>query len=280
MKPALPGLLLLGVSMIAIGAKDTSPTDATVEEWDTILRLRVICAALETYHDEFSVYPATNGQLLPVQSFLEGPLPQRYQRTILPSDGWQNPLYIVASKGGYVLLSPGPDGQVSDPEATIALLTAPGGSHFRANSIPGDDMISIGCDVARRPMTHRDRQVATMASMVAIGTALSSYKAEHSSLPCSTPRLLFPQDLGEYLRTTYRAELPIRDGWGTEFQIWCSPASFVIISLGSDREPDRDYRSVEDLAEFGIGGPFEDPKHDLLYTDGRFMAWPLGRTPS
>src|ERR1700687_3298775 len=81
-------------------------------------------------------------------------------------------------------------------------------------------------------------------------------------------------DLATALSPTYMRDVPRLDGWGTPYitftdQIWATGAKaqeYAIISAGKDHT----FASTEVL------GAFTDFDCDLIYTNGTFIAYPVG----
>jgi hypothetical protein len=67
------------------------------------------------------------------------------------------------------------------------------------------------------------------------------------------------------------------DGWDNEMLFWIQDGHHVVISFGSDGAPDHDYRAMGDLvSEIKGAGALQDPRNDIIVTDGEFVSWPDG----
>jgi general secretion pathway protein G len=108
----------------------------------------------------------------------------------------------------------------------------------------------------------RGKQKRTMADMRAIAAAVEAYKAEFNN---SYPSITTMGDLQQAVEPRFIRALPMRDGWGREFQIESSPTDYTIFSFGKD----------------GIGDNCA-PEETVQYNDeiclinGRFVRYPSG----
>ena len=119
---------------------------------------------------------------------------------------------------------------------------------------------------------QRARQKRTMAEIRSVATAwearatdYNQFSAAGMSWPNATLSInvLIPS-----LEPTYMKRVPRYDGWGTEFKIGATPASYAIRSYGADRTAGTDNTSTILLTH--------DYDCDIIYSDGSFVQYPEG----
>ncbi len=110
-------------------------------------------------------------------------------------------------------------------------------------------------------------QERSMADMLALSKALSSYRLDWDGYPAADSI----EELGSILRPRYMADPPVRDGFGYRLRYQLSPGpSYCLRSAGSDgvwdHENARDYRYLET----------NDEAADIVIVDGVFLVAPAG----
>jgi type II secretion system protein G len=119
---------------------------------------------------------------------------------------------------------------------------------------------------------QRARQKRSMSEMRSVATAWESratdynaYQAAGISWPNATDLI---SELAPTLEPTYMKKVPRYDGWGTEFRVGATPASYAIRSYGADRIPGAD----------NTNNPIttSDYDCDIIYSDGLFVQYPDG----
>lgn len=132
-------------------------------------------------------------------------------------------------------------------------------------------------DVVRS--AKRSHQKRTMADIRSIATAWEARATDTNSYSVSPGRnsrmpeqRVTTAELARALEPKYIRHLPRADGWDTEFQfitadeeIAGQAQTYKIVSLGSDRRPDR----IANLT--GSTTNFED---DIVYSNGSFVRFP------
>ena len=127
---------------------------------------------------------------------------------------------------------------------------------------------------------QRTRQRRSMVDMRNIATAweargvdLGRYNAAAVGVGTADQQVDIA-DLSTALSPTYMRDVPQRDGWGTPYitfvdQAWATTtkaSEYAIISAGKDHV----FSSTEVL------GAFTDFDCDIIYTNGAFIAYPVG----
>jgi len=108
----------------------------------------------------------------------------------------------------------------------------------------------------------RGKQKRTVADLEAAGDALASYAREHGN---RYPAAESWRPLGEVLPSVQG-----KDGWGNPIDYWSDGTRYVLVSRGKDGETERDWRRPEE----GAGGPRPAVEADIVYADGKLVAWP------
>jgi general secretion pathway protein G len=111
---------------------------------------------------------------------------------------------------------------------------------------------------------NRGRQKRSMSDMRTIATATEAYAVDNMFYP----EVSTISGLTTYLRSTYIKSMPIKDGWGSGFQISSSSRSYTIISYGRDKRTDTTSPSTRVETQI-----FDC---DINYQNGGFMQYPEG----
>ena len=118
---------------------------------------------------------------------------------------------------------------------------------------------------------QRARQTATMNDIRSIGQAVTSYVADHASVPDVSGTVSeFNQPWFKYY---YPKTFPTRDAWGYPLRYTASGLTYSIISLGRDGragpEPPEDFYRISELWQFS---------YDIVYSNGTFTRSPRVKT--
>lgn len=118
---------------------------------------------------------------------------------------------------------------------------------------------------------QRSRQTATMNDIRTIGQAVTSYAADHASVPDisgTVAELNQPWFSNYYLKT-----FPTRDAWGFPMRYTAVELTYSIISLGRDGspgpDPPEDFYRVSQMWQFN---------YDIVYSNGTFTQSPRVKT--
>ena len=269
---------LAAVSFPAI--THAAPDNISVAERGTHIGLRSLYAVFEIYREATGDYPPSGTHLRQIDAQLRVELGEPYAQNIPLSDGWGNSYFFNSRDNELVLVSAGPNGLVDDAGAILALQEDRVGAIYRAKSIDGDDLIMVGNSIAKKSPGHRQRQMATVAEMRSLGTALEAYRLDHGVVPGPTGGFVRVLDIAPYLVPTYIKSVPARDAWQTEYLLWCGTHDCVVVSLGADREPDSAYRDMNQPASDIVPrGPFSSPDGDIILVNDDFVTFPAGISP-
>ena len=112
-----------------------------------------------------------------------------------------------------------------------------------------------------------DRQKRTMADLRAIATAVEAYQVDNAIYPAAGWSLATASAsaIASRLQPTYIKTLPTTDGWKNTiyYGAWFSSA-YQVVSYGRDN------------AAGATTGPTSDFNADIVFENGRFIAWPEG----
>ncbi len=105
-------------------------------------------------------------------------------------------------------------------------------------------------------------RVAT-AEIRLISLTISHYAADTDDWPGPTPGVVRLSYLEKYFVPKYLEKLPGDDPWGNPYLFWSDSNSLLIVSFGSDGEPDVDYNDVvghaaEEIEKTVCHGPSGD----------------------
>jgi len=111
---------------------------------------------------------------------------------------------------------------------------------------------------------NRGRQKRTMADMRTIATAMGAYGTDNVFYPIVTAM----GNLGRYITPVYIKTFPLKDGWGTPYDLLSVGSEYTLISYGKDRLPESSY-------------PDNDTKTknfdcDIVQNSGSFVQYPEG----
>jgi len=121
---------------------------------------------------------------------------------------------------------------------------------------------------------QRSRQKRTMADMRTIATAwearatdVNAYNAAGITFPAATTSIASLS----YLSPTYIKQLPVYDGWSSNFLQGSTTSSYAIKSTGADKTDET--ASLTSAASAQTTGNFDC---DIIYSDGTFVRYPEG----
>lgn len=126
---------------------------------------------------------------------------------------------------------------------------------------------------------QRAKQRRTMADMRSIATAWEARAGEvghyNAAGGVAGISVMIPgTQLEAFLAPTYMQHLPIRDAWSTPYVFYADAAAgsstaaakYAIISAGHD----------EVISPATVSGAFTDYDCDIVYSNGSFLAYPVG----
>ena len=178
----------------------------------TILRLRIVAAALEAYGIENNRYPAGDD----AGSLASALVPTHVSRLPL-RDGWDRALRFRIEEGDYTLASGGADGDASE----------------------GDDVTlrSRGdLELPKLPATSALARSIAQAQVAAMAAAIQSYAIDNNGYPVARRRRL--ASVASLLEPTYIARVPASDPWGGPYELVGDATSFHVASRGGDGRVD------------------------------------------
>ncbi len=117
---------------------------------------------------------------------------------------------------------------------------------------------------------QRSKQKRTMADMRSIATAwearatdTNTYTAAGVTYLAATAKI--SAGVANMLQSTYIKMCPVKDAWGTEYDVGSSATQYSIESYGKNTTDDSD-----------PGGPTTKFDCDILFADGTFVQYPEG----
>jgi general secretion pathway protein G len=112
----------------------------------------------------------------------------------------------------------------------------------------------------------RSKQKRSMADMRTIGTALEAYATDHNFYPVSPADTPIGPAVATLLQPTYTQAVPLTDGWDQSFRYGTESdgTSYTLRSWGKD------------AIKNGTLGATSDFNCDIVFQQGRFIAWPEG----
>ena len=110
----------------------------------------------------------------------------------------------------------------------------------------------------------RGKQKRTMADIRAVGGALEAYSLDHSTYPVASDMAT----AAPYIEAQYMTAVRTRDAWNNLLVYNASPGNYTLGSAGKD--------GGSSLTLVGGGGPMQNFKDDIIYTQGTFIQWPEG----
>lgn len=119
----------------------------------------------------------------------------------------------------------------------------------------------------------RGKQKRTMADLRTISVVCEQYLVDNGTYPGPTEGWVPVEAIAEQVEPVYVRGLPRDDGWGHPILFWSDGRSYRIVSNGQDGEMDQDWTQPFDGPETG------DLVQDIVFGDGRFLAWPEGMAP-
>jgi len=114
------------------------------------------------------------------------------------------------------------------------------------------------------------KQKRTMADVRSISIVCEQYLVDNATYPGPTEGWVPVETIAEQVEPVYIRELPRDDGWGRPILFWSDGSSYRIVSNGLDGEMDQDWAQPFDARETS------DLVHDIVFGDGKFLAWPEG----
>jgi len=116
----------------------------------------------------------------------------------------------------------------------------------------------------------RGRTRRTVSDLRAIAEACEGFSSDSRSYPGPTDGWVPVERIATYLEPVYIGRLPRTDGWENPILYWSDGGSYRVLSMGRDGQIDRDWtRQVDPVASAGHDA-------DIVFGDGRLLAWPSG----
>jgi hypothetical protein len=116
----------------------------------------------------------------------------------------------------------------------------------------------------------RGRTRRTVSDLRAIAEACEGFSSDSRSYPGPTDGWVPVERIATYLEPVYIGRLPRTDGWENPILYWSDGGSYRVLSMGRDGRIDRDWtRQVDPVASAGHDA-------DIVFGDGRLLAWPSG----
>jgi hypothetical protein len=260
------GMLVLAAVGWTIAARPgTSPVA------ETVLRLKVAAAVLDTEIPEGQVFPEPHGALVPLTAVRAAVEPGHRQLVADAKDGWGRPLLYWSNGDHYMLLSYGADGlpefeYVGDAPWSVAPLGGTGDVNA--------DVLVVDGDLWRGPTTARERLRRAMADMRSVGTAIEAYSIDFSFYPDSGGFDALSV-IESTLEPVYIRNMPTHDPWEEPFRVWSTLEGYAIVTYGSDVQPEFPYEtwSQSDWNALPSGSTTE-PGRDIVFVNGQFVRWP------
>jgi hypothetical protein len=254
----------------AVGA--SSPDGLRPEVLETLLRMRVIAAVLDTQAIE-GAYPGPTAGLVPVPP-LGGELASRIRGLGgAARDAWNNPLLYWSDGKGYLILSLGSDRTMqfnyaaSPPYAGI--------TKGWAGSDPTEDLLIVDGFVYRGPASQSELLRRAMADLRTMGTACESFAVDTNFYPGPVEPMDVVARIESSLEPIYIRVLPDLDPWGTPYRFWSDSQHYALVSYGPDGVPEHPYADWG-RAEFESleTRPTTRFGQDLIFVTGAFVQWP------
>src|SRR5213594_3413136 len=111
----------------------------------------------------------------------------------------------------------------------------------------------------------RAKQKRSMADMRTIGTALEAYATDQNFYPVSPTLVAILPAVAAALQPTYTQAVPLMDGWNRPLYYGTADGTaYTLRSYGKDGNKN------------GTAGPTTDFDCDIVFQQGRFIAWPEG----
>jgi hypothetical protein len=116
----------------------------------------------------------------------------------------------------------------------------------------------------------RGKTRRTLSDLKAIAEACEGFSSDSRSYPGPTNGWVPVEKIATYLEPVYIGRLPRTDGWENPILYWSDGGSYRVLSMGRDGRIDRDWtRQVDPVASAGHDA-------DIVFGDGRLLAWPSG----
>jgi hypothetical protein len=114
----------------------------------------------------------------------------------------------------------------------------------------------------------RGKQKRSVADIRFVGLVCEAYSVDNDRYPGPTDGLVPLAAIAASVSPVYIRMLPEQDGWGHTLLYWSDGAHYRIVSPGKDGNTERDWSGQFEA------GPTRTFDSDIVYGDGKFLAWP------
>jgi hypothetical protein len=119
----------------------------------------------------------------------------------------------------------------------------------------------------------RGKTRRTVSDIQAIAQACEGFSSDARNYPGPTDGWVPVERIATFLEPVYIGQLPRTDGWENPILYWSDGGSYRILSTGRDGRIDRDWTGkIDPVASAGRDA-------DIVFGDGRLLAWPSGIDP-
>jgi hypothetical protein len=264
---------LLATVPVASPARCDSPPDGLRPEvLETLLRMRVVAAVLDTQAVE-SQYPGPTSSLVPLSSLGGSTISRGRNFGGAARDAWNNPLLYWSDSRSYLILSLGSDGQRQfDYSATPPYANIRQGW---AGSDPTDDLLIVDGVVYRGPASVSEMLRRAMAEIRSSATACESFAVDNNIYPGPVQPADVLARIKADIEPIYIRVLPTIDPWGNPYRFWSDTTHYALVSYGVDGIPDYPYASWGRTEFESVHtGPTTRFGQDLVLVNWQFVQWP------
>lgn len=238
----------------------------------TLVDLSVVATILELDRIEKGSFPKSDGEVVRLDSIVEG-FEAALQDRVPTRDVWRQSLLYLSDGISFAVISTGSD-RVQDTEYEWK-------EHIweivdRTPCFRGCDIVMTNSGVLRAPATQQTLQLISMRAIQTAARAVVSFKRENEIYPV-TSGWAFLEDIDPLLAPLYPEfidALPTRDGWGNPLRVWSTGETYMILSSGADGIEDAPYGHLDDPRAAVEERMSRDVNRDLVIIDGRFVQRP------
>jgi len=114
-----------------------------------------------------------------------------------------------------------------------------------------------------------------------LGEAIETFALDRGVYPSSDGQFVDLSEIAPNLVPEYLPRLPRVDPWGAPYRYWSDGKRYVVISFGTDSEPDVEPPvsitpgdSDEEIRSALCRGETQDAAADIVWLDGNHCQWP------